>query len=320
MGGQGSEFEPGYVRLWKSGELARRAERALARLEDCVLCPRNCHVNRLINKTAACKSGRYALVSSHFAHFGEEDCLRGWRGSGTIFFGWCNLRCVFCQNYETSQQGDGQVTPPDELAGMMLELQDQGCHNIDFVTPEHVVPQILEALVIAAGRGLQLPLVYNTSAYDSLDSLELMNGVIDIYMPDFKFWDPALSLKYLKARDYPEAARRAVREMHRQVGPLQLDEHGMARRGLLLRHLVMPGDIAGTAEIMQWIAAELGPETYVNVMKQYYPAGRVNQENFPEINRHLTAGEFLAAVDSAHSAGLHRLDPRPLVQISTGVV
>ena len=185
-----SQFTPAYVRLWESGDLQRRAARALAQLEDCVLCPRNCHANRVLGKPCACRTGRHAVVSSYFPHFGEEDCLRGVFGSGTIFFGWCNLRCVFCQNYETSWLGQGKASTPEEIAGMMLELQDRRCHNINLVTPEHVVPQILEALVLAAGRGLRRPLVYNTSAYDSLDSLELMEGVVDIYMPDFKFWDP----------------------------------------------------------------------------------------------------------------------------------
>ncbi|MFQ5695625.1 MAG: radical SAM protein, partial [Terriglobia bacterium] len=240
-----SRFEPAYVKLQRSGELRRRVERALALLRDCTLCPRNCHVDRLADKFAVCKTGRYAAVGSHFAHFGEEDCLRGWRGSGTIFFAWCNLRCVFCQNYDLSWEGAGRGTKPEELAQMMLRLQEQGCHNINFVTPEHVVPQILEALPLAIEAGLRLPLVYNTSAYDSLDSIELLDGVVDIYMPDFKFWDAERARHYAKARDYPEAARRAIQAMPRQVGDLVLDQNGLALRGVLLRHLVMPGGIAG---------------------------------------------------------------------------
>jgi len=264
-------FEPAYLRLYESGELNRRVERALEKLTDCRLCPRDCGVNRLENKFAVCKTGRYAVVSSHFPHFGEEDCLRGTRGSGTIFFGWCNLRCVFCQNFELSWLGEGRASQPDELARMMLYLQELGCHNINLVTPEHVVPQILEALPLAIGTGLRLPLVYNTSAYDSLDSLELMDGLVDIYMPDFKFWDREMARRYMKAPDYPEAARRTIREMHRQVGPLVFDESGLALRGLLIRHLVMPGDIAGTQQILEWIARELAPGTYVDLMDQYYP-------------------------------------------------
>src|SRR5690606_32486816 len=219
-------FEPAYLRLHRSGELARRVEQALAHLADCHVCPRNCGVNRLENKKATCKSGRYARVVSHFPHFGEEDCLRGWRGSGTIFFGWCNLRCVFCQNFDISQQDSGVEVTPLELAAMMLELQDSGCHNINFVTPEHVVPQVLEGLLVAVEAGLRLPIVYNTSAYDSLESLRLLDGVVDIYMPDFKFWDSGLALRYLKAKDYPQVARQVIREMHRQVGDLKFDEQG----------------------------------------------------------------------------------------------
>ena len=209
------EFEPAYLKLYRSGELQRRAKEAVAGLAHCLVCPRDCGVDRLAGKTAACKTGRYARVASHFPHFGEEDCLRGWDGSGTIFFSMCNLRCVFCQNYDISQAGEGQVTKPGRLAGMMLELQAMGCHNLNFVTPEHVVPQILETLVIAVEHGLCLPIVYNTSAYDSPESLRYLDGVVDIYMPDFKIWDERMALKYLLAKDYPEAARRAIKEMHR---------------------------------------------------------------------------------------------------------
>jgi putative pyruvate formate lyase activating enzyme len=302
------EFEPAYLKLWRSGELSRRVELGLQKLADCALCPRNCHVNRIENKTKTCRTGRHAVVSSYFAHFGEERCLRGTRGSGTIFFSWCNLRCVFCQNYEISWQGEGRAVGPEELADMMLVLQAQGCHNINFVTPEHVVPQILEALLLAVERGLCLPLVYNTSAYDSLDSLALMDRIVDIYMPDFKFWNPEKARLYLNAPDYPEAARRAIREMHRQVGPLVTDERGVALRGVLLRHLVMPNGAAGTAEVMQWIARELSPETYVNLMAQYRPAAHVTAKRFPEINRCITAAEFQQAGDAFRAAGLHRLD------------
>ncbi len=304
------DFQPTYRRLYKSGELAERVRRALAVLESCTACPRLCRVNRWEDKTAVCRTGRYARVSSYFPHFGEEDCLRGWRGSGTIFFSMCNLRCVFCQNYDISHRGQGREVSPDELAAMMIELQEHGCHNINFVTPEHVVPQIIEALPLAIERGLNLPLVYNTSAYDSLESLRLLDGIVDIYMPDFKFWDPEMSLRYLKARDYPEAARQAIREMYRQVGDLVFDEYGLARRGLLIRHLVMPGGIAGTREIMRFIAGEISPMTYVNIMAQYYPAGRVSSEKYPEINRRLRLSEYEEAVDIARQEGLFRLDAR----------
>jgi putative pyruvate formate lyase activating enzyme len=303
-------FEPAYLRLHRSGELRRRAEAALERLADCRVCPRNCGVDRLADRTAACKSGRHARVGSYFPHFGEEDCLRGWRGSGTIFFSWCNLRCVFCQNFDVSQEGHGRAVPAERLAFMMLELQDLGCHNINFVTPEHVVPQILEALPLAADGGLRLPLVYNTSAYDSLDSLRLMDGVIDIYMPDFK-------LRYIKAKDYAEAARQAIAEMHHQVGPLRFDERGLAVRGVLLRHLVMPGLLEETRAILRWIAKELSPETYVNLMAQYYPAGKVSAEKYPEINRHLASAELAEAQAFAAELGLTRLDERRSLMVET---
>jgi len=303
-----AQFQPAYFKLWQSGELSRRAELGLEKLADCTLCPRNCHINRIEGKTKSCRTGRQAVISSYFAHQGEERCLRGTHGSGTIFFSWCNLRCVFCQNYEISWQGEGQAVTAQELADMMLALQAQGCHNINFVTPEHVVPQILEAVSLAVGRGLHLPLVYNTSAYDSLDSLALMDGVVDIYMPDFKFWDPEKARLYAKAPDYPETARHAIREMHRQVGPLVTDEQGLALRGVLLRHLVMPGGAAGTNEVMQWIARELGRDTYVNLMAQYRPAGHVSARRYPEINRCITTGEFQRASEAFRAAGLYRMD------------
>ena len=301
------DFEPAYLSLHRAGLLRRRAEEAVERLRHCLVCPRDCGVDRLVDKTAACHTGRYAQVSSYFPHFGEEDCLRGWRGSGTIFFSMCNLRCVFCQNYDISQVTKGPETPPDELAAMMLELQARGCHNINFVTLEHVVPEILEALPYAVERGLRLPLVYNTSAYDSLDSLHLLDGIVDIYMPDFKFWDPVLSLRYLKAKDYAEAACRSIREMHRQVGALRFDEHGLARRGVLVRHLVMPGEIAGTGSILRFLAREISPDTFVNLMDQYRPAGRVSAREFVEINRGVSRQEYERAVKAARREGLWRL-------------
>jgi putative pyruvate formate lyase activating enzyme len=305
-----SEFEPAYFRLYQSGELTRRVERALGLLESCTACPRHCRVNRLADKFGVCKNGRYAIVSSHGAHLGEEDCLRGGRGSGTIFICGCNLRCVFCQNFDISWQLRGVPTPPEKLARMMLELQRDGCHNINFVTPEHVVPQLIEALPLAIERGLRLPIVYNTSAYDSMESLELLDGVVDIYMPDFKYWDRESARKYSRAPDYPEVARSTIKEMYRQVGDLVMDEHGVAQRGLLIRHLVMPGDVVGTRDVMRWIARELSPTTYVNVMAQYYPAGKVSRSEFPEINRRVSPSEYERALQEAWAAGLKRLDPR----------
>ena len=304
------EFEPAYLGLYESGELGQRVERAVSLLESCTACPRNCRVNRLEDKFAVCRTGRYAVVSSYNAHHGEEDCLRGWRGSGTIFFSGCNLRCVFCQNFDISWHLRGTPAPPEKLARMMLELQSDGCHNINFVTPEHVVPQIVGALPLAAERGLRLPIVYNTSAYDSMESLELLDGIVDIYMPDFKYWDSEMARKYSKAPDYPEVARRTIKEMYRQVGDLVMDERGLAKRGLLIRHLVMPGDIAGTREVMRWIARELSPRTYVNVMAQYYPAGKVSRSEYAEINRRVLPSEYARALDEARRAGLDRLDSR----------
>jgi len=305
-------MRPAY-RYLSSQALLDRADRALASLADCRACPRDCGVNRLEDKWAACKTGRYATVSSHFPHFGEEDCLRGWNGSGTLFFAHCNLRCVFCQNFDISQAirpGARSGHRPAEIAAMMLGLQERECHNINLVTPEHVVPQIVEALVPAIQHGLELPLVYNTSAYDSLESLALMDGLVDIYMPDFKYWSGERSARYLKAADYAERARTAIREMHRQVGPLKCDSDGLARRGVLIRHLVMPGCLDETRAILQWIAADLGPDAYVNLMDQYHPAGKVNVEGYGEINRRLVPREFAEAETMAREFGLVRLDER----------
>jgi putative pyruvate formate lyase activating enzyme len=307
------DLQPAYLHLHRTGELQRRAREAIQSLASCRACPRNCGVDRLADRATACKTGRYARVSSYFQHFGEEDCLRGWCGSGTIFFSWCNLRCQFCQNLDISQIGHGEETRPERLAEMMLELQAAGCHNINFVTPEHVVPQILEALVSAVEGGLRLPIVYNTSSYDSMESLHQMDGVVDIYMPDFKIWDSRMALKYLLAKDYPETARRVIKEMHRQVGELKMDEHGLAKRGVLVRHLLMPGAVAGTREIMKFLAREVSPHTYVNVMAQYYPAGKVSKEKYPEINRRITRQEYADAIADAQKAGLYRFDERRAV-------
>ena len=304
---------PSYLALPRH-ELRDRAHRAVDSLADCRVCPRDCGVNRLENKWAACKTGRYAVVSSHFPHFGEEDCLRGWNGSGTIFFSHCNLRCVFCQNYDISQAirpgRDADEATPQQIAQMMLELQQSGCHNINFVTPEHVVPQVLEAIVEAVDLGLRLPIVYNTSAYDSLDSVEFMDGIVDIYMPDLKYWSADRSRTYLKTEDYPARARSVIAAMHRQVGPLITDVDGLAKRGLIVRHLVMPGAIDETRAILEWIATELGPDTYVNIMDQYYPAGKVNRERYPELNRRLTRAECHDALSFARDVGLTRIDVR----------
>jgi putative pyruvate formate lyase activating enzyme len=313
MHARATAIEPAYLSL-PVEELRERAARAVAALAPCRACPRDCRVNRLEDAWSACKTGRYAVVSSWFPHFGEEDCLRGWRGSGTIFFTHCNLRCVFCQNYDISQSvRPGPAAPgstPRAIAGMMLELEARGCHNINFVTPEHVAPQVLEAVAEAVDGGLRLPIVYNTSAYDSLESVASMDGVVDVYLPDFKCWTAGRAAALLRAADYPDAARAAIKAMHEQVGPLVLDDEGLARRGVLLRHLVMPGQLDETRAILRWIAEELGPETYVNLMDQYRPAGKVGGGRFPEIDRPLASSEYREAVEAARDLGLHRLDVR----------
>jgi putative pyruvate formate lyase activating enzyme len=306
---RGRDFEPAYRKL-PEGELRRRAAAATADLTSCRFCPRECGTDRLGDAEGVCRTGRLARVSSFFPHLGEEDCLRGGRGSGTIFFSGCNLRCAFCQNFDISQAGRGEECDAARLAGMMLELQALGCHNINWVTPEHVVPQVLEALALASKRGLRLPVVYNTSAYDSPRSLRLLDGVVDIYMPDFKIWAPELALKYLLAEDYPRAAREAIREMHRQTGDLKMDEYGLAKRGVLVRHLIMPGGVAGTREIMRFLAQEVSLHTYVNIMAQYRPAGKVREGAFDEINRPVTSGEYRKAFRWAEEAGLNRFDER----------
>ena len=304
------DFEPAYMKLFWTGELYRRSREGLRHLKSCKVCPRDCEVDRLNDEWALCKTGRYAWVSSYFPHFGEEDCLRGWNGSGTIFFSMCNLKCVFCQNFEISQDRDGVEARPETLARMMLELQEKGCHNINFVTPEHVAPQILEALPLAVQMGLRLPLVYNTGAYDSLESIKLMEDVVDIYMPDFKYWDEQLSAKYLKAKKYPEAARAVIREMQKQVGDLVFDEQGLAKRGVLVRHLTMPDNGEDSRKIMRYLAQEVSPHTYINVMDQYRPAWKVTENRYREINRRTTPEEHLETIRIAREEGLYRFDKR----------
>jgi putative pyruvate formate lyase activating enzyme len=309
------DFEPAYLRL-TAAELESRVEAALRELEDCCACPRNCRCNRMHDEKRACHTGRHAIVSSAFPHFGEEDCLRGWRGSGTIFFGLCNLRCSFCQNWDISQQRAGRECTASEIADLMLGLQAQGCHNINFVTPEHVAPQVIEAIAAAIPRGLRLPIVYNTSAYDALASLRLLDGLVDVYMPDFKFWKPDTALRLAKARDYPERAREAIREMHRQVGPLRFGPDGLARRGVLVRHLVMPGQLEEAAAIFEWLASEVSEDTYVNVMGQYRPEYQVGQiagngeMKYLDINRRPRPEEMDGAYAAARQAGLWRFDER----------
>ena len=301
-------FIPGYLKLHESGELEKRIESAHALLSECVLCPRKCKIDRLNDKRGICKTGLKAVVSSYDPHFGEESPLVGRKGSGTIFFTHCNLLCLFCQNYGISHQGDGIEVTDEQLAAMMINLQKQGCHNINFVTPTHVVPQILAALPHAVKNGLSIPIVYNTSGYDCVDTLRLLDGVVDIYMPDFKFWDTENASRFAKAPDYPERARKALLEMHRQVGDLVLDQRQIAVHGLLVRHLVMPGGLKETKEIMGFLAREISLKTYVNVMAQYRPCGLASQ--YPPIDRSLLPEEFEEALRLAKDAGLTRLDEK----------
>jgi len=300
-------FRPAYLELLASGVLDERVDAAWAHLRSCDLCARYCRVNRFEGiKGAVCRTGEPAVVASYGPHHGEEAPLSGWRGSGTVFFTWCNLRCVFCQNWDISQKGMGRAVSPAELAEMMLALQGMGCHNVNLVSPSHVVAQILAAVAIAARRGLRLPLVYNTGGYDSLEALALLDGVVDIYMPDMKYADSVIAHRYSHVRDYWDVNRAAVKAMHRQVGDLVLDDQGIAQRGLLVRHLVLPGDLAGTEQVVEFLAREISPATYLNLMDQYRPCYRAAEH--PPLDRRLTAAEYRAALAAAHRAGLHRLD------------
>ncbi|MBI4802615.1 MAG: radical SAM protein [Elusimicrobia bacterium] len=296
---------PAYLESFESGELGRIAGKLGSLLSACRLCPRKCGADRARGETGFCGAGKKLKISSHFPHFGEEPCLVGRNGSGTIFFAHCNLKCAFCQNYEISHSAEGREAETEELVGCMLELQKLGCHNINLVTPTHFAPQIVSALELAAGGGLRLPLVYNCGGYESAEVLELLAAVVDIYMPDAKFSAPEVSRRFCGAPDYFDALKTALKIMHSQVGDLAI-ENGLARRGLLIRHLVMPQGLAGTGEIMNFIAKELSPDAYVNIMAQYRPCGEARK--FPEINRPVTPGEYRDATRLAVAAGLRRVD------------
>ena len=298
--------EPVYIRAFENGILQSKIKAARTLLSSCSICPRKCRVDRLSGDTGVCKTARSAVVSSYNPHFGEEAPLTGTRGSGTIFFTHCNLMCLFCQNFDISHQGHGQEVSDEELAAIMLALQQQGCHNINFVTPSHVVPQILSALGIAVQEGLAIPLVYNSGGYDRPSTLRLLENVFDIYMPDFKFWAPEIADRTCQAEDYPEIARNALREMHRQVGDLTLDECGIAQRGLLIRHLVLPGGLAGTREIMRFIAQNISTHSYVNIMSQYRPCGRASEVK--GLNASVSPADFKTALQQALEEGITRLD------------
>jgi putative pyruvate formate lyase activating enzyme len=292
----------------RRGELQAKIAAASDILNQCTLCPHHCLVDRHHGERGLCRTGDQPVVSSYGPHFGEEDPLVGSRGSGTIFFTHCNLYCIFCQNYEISHGGEGEEISIPDLAAMIILLQKRGCHNINFVTPSHQVYQMLAALPAAIEAGLNVPLVYNTGGYDAVETLRLLDGVVDIYMPDFKFWDPAVAAELCQGADYPEIARQAFKEMHRQVGDLVLDENGVARRGLLVRHLVLPDGLAGTREVMEFLAREISPNTYVNVMGQYRPCGRASEH--ASLRKFLTGLEHAEAQRLAQEAGLTRLDRR----------
>ncbi len=303
-------MQPLYLELYEAGELKIRVDEAYARLEACDLCPRECGVNRLAGEKGFCQVTDAPMVSSYGPHFGEEQPLVGFGGSGTIFFTYCSLACVYCQNWEISHLGQGEIVSVEELARIMLALQARGCHNINLVTPTHQIAYILKAVVIAVEKGLRLPLVYNCAGYENLKTLKLLDGVIDIYMPDFKYWDEKTALRLSKVPNYPQIARQSIKEMHRQVGELVLDNYFIAKRGLLIRHLVLPANLAGTPEILNWIAKEISANTYVNVMDQYYPCGEAWK--YPPLDRRLTRQEYEGALSAAKQAGLCRLDDRRL--------
>ncbi len=306
--------QPAYARLEEEGKLAERVEAAYRVMEKCELCPRRCGVNRLEGETGFCRAPKEAVVHSHQAHFGEELPLVGEHGSGTIFFSNCNLRCVFCQNWPIAHEGRGSRVSDEDIAEMMLDLQRRGCHNINVVTPTHVMPNILSATRTALKKGLQLPLCYNTSGYERVEMLELLDGMVDIYLPDLKFMDGAEAQRYNEAEafDYPEIAREAIIEMHRQVGDLVTDENNIARRGLMIRHLVMPNRVSGAREFASWVAENLSTETYVNIMSQYWVAYKAF--DYEEIARAITSEEFVEAIEWAKKAGLTNLDQRSLLQ------
>ena len=285
---------PSYLNLTES-QWKERIEKALSLLESCEVCPHRCGVNRLKGELGFCKTGKNVIVDSYFSHRGEEKPIRGYRGSGTVFFSYCNMRCVYCQNYQISQLGEGREVSPEELSEIFLELQVMGCQNLNLVTPSHVVPQILSALYLAVQKGFRLPIVYNTSSFDSLESLRLLEGIVDIYLADLKYADREIAKRYSKVKNYPEVAMTAIREMHRQVGDLILDERGIAIRGLLIRHLVLPNGLAGTEKVAEFLGS-LSKNMAVNVMDQYYPSSMAWK--YPELSRRITQREYHQAISS----------------------
>jgi putative pyruvate formate lyase activating enzyme len=298
-------FRAAYLGLSRK-ELRERVSRAEEMLKKCILCPRNCGVDRTSGEVGFCRTGNTPFVSSWGPHFGEEKPLVGRFGSGTIFFGHCNLGCVFCQNWTISHLGEGEEIGFERLAKIMEDLQGMGCHNINLVTPTHQMPMILRSLVIAVEEGLTLPIVYNCGGYESLEALKILRGIIDIYMPDFKYADPEKALKYSKVLDYPDRAKASLKEMHMQVGDLVLDGRGIAQRGLLVRHLVLPGNVAGTEEVLSFLAEDISENTYLNIMDQYSPCYKASE--YPPLDRKITKKEYAVAVATARHKGMKRID------------
>jgi len=296
---------PAYLQL-APGILSNKVREAEEILKECTLCPRECRVDRTAGQAGFCKTGDMLFISSYGPHFGEEKPLVGKFGSGTIFMGNCNLGCIFCQNYSISHLGEGVRMTCEKLADIMLSLQKEGCHNINLVTPTHQMPMLLRALLLASEKGLKVPIVYNCGGYESLRAIQFLEGIVDIYMPDFKYSDPVVAKKYSGAENYPDAAKAAIKEMHRQVGDLLIDKRGIAQRGLLVRHLVLPGRIAGTSEVIKLIADEISKNTYINIMDQYHPCYKAFAH--PPLDRRLTSQEYADAVQAVEDAGLKRID------------
>lgn len=297
-------FTPSYINLLEKGELNKRVELLQEFIKECQLCPRQCHVNRLNGEVGYCGAGSDLMVSSAFPHFGEEPPLVGFNGSGTIFLTHCNLRCIFCQNYDISHLGRGDRITLSDMARAMVKLQEMGCHNINFVTPTHYASQIVTSLPKAIEWGLRLPIVYNCSGYESIEVIRLLEGVVDIYMPDVKFMDEKYSKRYSNAPDYPEVIKKVLKEMHRQVGDLTTNSKGVAERGLLIRHLVMPGGVASSEAVLKFIAEEISVHSYVNIMNQYRPEYRANE--YSEISHPITHQEYLEAIQLAKGFRLYR--------------
>jgi len=297
-------IKPAYLGIFSSGELKNRIKEAYQILKDCILCPHHCHVDRTIDETGYCEIGKEIIVASYGPHYGEEPPLVGLRGSGTIFFSSCNLKCIYCQNYDISHHNKGEIITPRELAEIMIDLQNQGCHNINFVTPSHMIHAILASLLIACELGLEIPIIYNSGGYDDYNSLKLLEGIIDIYMPDIKYADENIALKYSKIPGYFTIVKKAVKEMYRQVGDLEIN-NGLANKGLIVRHLILPQELAGTQEVINFISNDISPNTYMNIMEQYYPAYMAGEHE--PLNRRITSKEYKRALKIAKESGLTQI-------------